>query len=182
MTEPIELQTERLLLRPWSVGDVEDVLAYSQDEEMLRFLPSVPSPFTRTDAEKFVAQRILRSWATSPAFAIVFDSAVIGDIGLGVDVDNAVGDLAYDISRAHWGKGLTTEAAHAVTDLGFKEYGLEKIYAIADLRNRRSWRVMEKLGMTREGILRGAFVARDGTRADDVYYGILRSEWEKARN
>ncbi len=182
MTEPIVLQTERLLLRPWSAGDVEDVLAYSQDEEMVRYLPSVPRPFTRADAEIFIAQRILRSWVTSPSFAIVLDSAAIGGIGLDIDAGNAVGDLAYGISRAHWGKGLATEASRAVIDLGFTKYGLESIYAVSDIRNRGSWRVMEKLDMTRGGVLRSAFLARDGTRADNVHYAILRSEWEAARS
>ena len=46
------------------------------------------------------------------------------------------------------------EAGRAVMDWGFERYGLHKVWAQADLRNRRSWRVMEKLGMTREGVLR----------------------------
>jgi len=69
------------------------------------------------------------------------------------------------------------EAAKAVIQWGFGERGLAKIWAKADPRNRRSWRVMEKLGMTREGLLRGHLKVR-GERVDDVYYGILREEWE----
>ena len=182
MAEPTELRTERLLLRPWSLDDAEDMLAYSQDEEMARYIPGVSQPFTRSDAEQFVAQRILKSWDTSPQFAIVLSSNVIGGIGLDIDVDNAIWDLAYGIAMAHWGKGLTTEAAQAVTDWGFKEYGLEKVLAIADLRNKGLWRVMEKLGLTREGVLRSVTQARDGSRSDKVYYGVLRSEWEAAHD
>ncbi len=180
MTEPTELKTERLLLRPWSAGDVDDFLAYSGDDEMSSFIPGVSRRYTRRDAEEFVAKRIMRSWDTNPSFAMVLDSTVIGGIGLRIDVVNETANLAYGIARAHWGKGLTTEAARAVVDFGFEKYGLEKVFAVADLRNRRSWRVMEKVGMTRDGVLRSHTKVRDG-RSDDVYYCILREEWEANR-
>ena len=69
------------------------------------------------------------------------------------------------------------EAAGAVIDWAFDELALEKVHAKADLRNVRSQRVMERLGMTREGVLRGHTRGR-GERIDDVYYGLLRDEWE----
>ncbi len=180
MAEPSELKTDRLLLRAWSAGDVDDFLAYSKDDEMARFIPGVPKPYARRDAEQYVAKRILRSWETHPSFAMALDSTVVGGIGLSIDVANEVAELHYGIGRAHWGKGLTTEAARAIVAFGFENYGLEKIFAVADLRNRRSWRVMEKVGMTREGILRSHTNVRDG-RSDDVHYGILREEWEASR-
>ena len=173
----VELRTERLLLRPFRLEDVEDVLAYSSDSAWARYLPIVPQPYTRRDAEEFLAGRILASWRTNPTFAIVIDSTVVGGISLGIREDQEIASLGYGIARAHWGKGLVPEAAKAVIDWGFGRYGLAKIYVTADIRNNRSWRVMEKLGMTREGVLRRHRKARDG-RADDVYYGILRDEWE----
>ena len=86
--------------------------------------------------------------------------------------------MGYVLGRPQWGRGLMPEAARAVMDWGFERYGLHKIRAQADLRNRRSWRVMEKLGMTREGVLRGNGKLRD-EHVDEVYYGILRDEWER---
>jgi ribosomal-protein-alanine N-acetyltransferase len=73
-----------------------------------------------------------------------------------------------------------TEAAHAVVDWGFKNLGLAKIFAMADLPNQGSWRVMEKLGMTREGVLRRESIV-NGQPVDDLYYGLLREEWETGR-
>ena len=70
-----------------------------------------------------------------------------------------------------------TEAAGAVVDWGFDEFKLEKVYSWADVENIGSWRVMEKIGMTREGTLRSQGVNR-GVRQDYHYYGILRREWK----
>ena len=72
-----------------------------------------------------------------------------------------------------------TEAVTAVWDCGFDEFGLEKVYSRSDVENVGSWRVMEKIGMKREGTLRSQGVNR-GVRQNYHYYGILRREWERA--
>jgi RimJ/RimL family protein N-acetyltransferase len=97
-----------------------------------------------------------------------------------VDTGNRVAELGYNLTREHWGEGLTPEAATAVVDWGFDAYNLAKVFATADARNERSLRVMEKLGMQHEATLRSHEVRR-GERADVVYYGILREEWEAMR-
>ena len=181
MSDDIELRTERLLLRPFGTADADDVYGYAKDPEWARFLlPMIPQPYTRRDAEEFIARRVVASWSIDSAFAIVLDSVVVGGINLHVDERHEKGELGYSLARAHWGKGLTTEAARAVVDWGFSQLGLAKVYASADLRNTGSWRVMEKTGMTREGILRGHTKTQDG-RADQVFYGVLRAEWEEKR-
>ena len=176
MAERVELKTERLLLRAFRLVDVEDEFEYASDAEWARYLPHVPQPYTRKAAEQRVAGNLLESRETNPTWAIVLNQRVIGGIWL-MDVQNEIGQLGYELSREHWGKGLMTEAARAVINWGFEERRLAKIYASADLRNTRSWRVMEKLGMTREGVLRSHLKGR-GERTDSVYYGVLREEWE----
>ena len=81
MTEPVELRTERLLLRPFKLDDVEDVFTYASDPEWARYLP-VSQPYARQHAEEFVAQRVLASWDTNPVWALVLAGRVIGGIGL----------------------------------------------------------------------------------------------------
>ena len=68
--EPTELETKRLLLRPFRGQDVDDVLAYSNNEEWARFLPHIPQPYTRSHAEQFVAQAVLRRSRASPRHAV----------------------------------------------------------------------------------------------------------------
>ena len=148
------IKTERLILRVFSLVDVEDVLLYASDPEWARFLP-VPQPYTRADAEKFVASQVLQDRTTQPSWAIEHVGSVIGGINIGFDFDNRVGEMGYSIARRFWGKGLTTEAAGAVIEESFSVYpDLNRIRASADERNVGSLRVMEKLGMVREDVLR----------------------------
>jgi ribosomal-protein-alanine N-acetyltransferase len=155
MIVPTELRTERLLLRPFRAGDVDDALAYRNDAEFSRYLPHIPYPFERRHAEAFVALNMSESWETSPTFAIVFEGRVIGTVNLEVDVPARAAMLGYAIGRAWWGRGIATEAARAVMAWGIETYGLTRIWASAELGNVRSHRVLEKLGMQREKVVDG---------------------------
>ena len=178
INEPFRLQTERLLLRSFELSDVDDVFEYSSDPEFHRYF-NRPLPYTYSCAAQYVARQVLLDWSVRPHFAIVIDNKVIGGTGLRVNGQDQVGELGYAIARTHWGQGIATEASSAVMDWGFRTLGLHKVFARADLRNVGSWRVMEKLGMTREGVLRSHVRLRD-EYSDDVYYGILRDEWLSA--
>ena len=180
MTKRLELKTERLLLRPFRLSDIDDVLAYASDPEWAAFYPR---PYDRGAAEYMVARAVLTSWdketAFAAAFAIVLKGRVVGLVSLTVDPEDQTAELGYDIARDMWGQGLATEAAAAVCDWGFRECGLVNVYAGADCRNTRSLRVMDKLGMTREGLHRSARV-KGGERVDVAHYAVLRSEWRGA--
>lgn len=174
---PDIIRTPRLELRPWELGDVEDVLAYAQDEEWGRYLHLLPSPYERVHAEQFVARHVLADRETHPSWAVVFEGAVIGGINLRLDYPSRLGDIGYSIARRHWNQGLMTEAGKSVIDAAFSTLpDLNRIRAFADARNEASQRVMEKLGMTKEGVLRQNRVER-GTILDEAWFGILRSEW-----
>ena len=153
MPRGIRLHTERLLLRPISLDDFSQILTYSQDEEWGRWTPD-PKPYTQRFGEEFVSRKVLAPWETEPRFSVLLDGKVIGGVGLQIDTVNKVGELAYSIDRAYWGKGLIPESARKVIDWGFRDLGLDKISAKTDLRNVSSLRVMEKLGMKREAHLR----------------------------
>jgi len=174
MVERVELRTERLLLRPFALGDVDDVLAYASDDEFRRYYLAA-EVYTRQSAEQEIARRVNDAWEAEAMFAI-------GEVYLTrFDAHNQTAELGYGIAREHWGKGLTPEAACAVVDWGFPTFELAKVWARADLRNQRSWRVMEKLGMQREALLRRHYAER-GERIDSVWYGLLREEWEAFYN
>lgn len=146
-----ELQTARLLLRPFRDSDVDDALAYRADSEFARFLPHIPQPFTRRDAEAFVVQNMTEPWETLPTFAVVLDDHVVGTVNLEIDPASRTAMLGYALARAHWGRGLATEAAGAVVEWAFAVHDLVEIWASTDPANVRSRRVLEKLGMTLVG-------------------------------
>jgi len=174
VAEAPEIRTDRLLLRQFRGRDVDDVFSYSPDPAYGRFIP-VPRPYELHHAEEFVAQAILRP-ASDPMWAIVHDGHVCGAIELDVDKLNARGEIHYAIARNLWRQGVTTEAARAVLRYAFEELHLRRIFARADVRNTGSWRVMEKLGMKREGVLRSNRVVGDES-VDDMLYAILRDEF-----
>jgi RimJ/RimL family protein N-acetyltransferase len=176
----IELRTNRLLLRPFRIEDAGDVFAFARDEEYAYFLVPGPAPSTRAEVETALRDRIRTPWEERACFAITLAGRVIGEVVLEIDRLNGIANLGYGVAREHWGQGLATEAGRAVVDYGFRDLQLAKIYARADPRNLGSIRVLEKLGMQREGLLR-SHVIRRGERVDRVYYGLLRDEWAAGR-
>jgi ribosomal-protein-alanine N-acetyltransferase len=104
---------------------------------------------------------------------------VYSGINLSIDKRHQIAEMGYAIARKHWGNGYATEAARAVVDWAFETFCVAKVSSEANVDNKRSWRVMERIGMTREGVLRSeAPDGRDPNKRQDVaYYGILREEW-----
>jgi ribosomal-protein-alanine N-acetyltransferase len=166
-----KLRTDRLLLRPFEVDDGADALAYRDDEEFARFLPHIPQPFTRRDAEAFVALNMAVEWSRSPTFAVVLEGRVIGTVNLEVDAGARAAMLGFAIGRLWWGQGIATEAARAATTWAIEEFDLVRIWASTDNRNVRSQRVLQKLGMRREALRAQDHVGRDGEPVDEVVYG-----------
>ena len=180
--QPVELKTERMTLRPFNLDDVDDTYAFASDPEWRRYLPGSnwPQSYSRRDAEQWVARQVLTPWETTPMFAIEYGKRVVGWIKLNVDHEREIASIAYALHKEHWGKGLVPEAATALMDWGFTKLGLAKIFAGAEAPNIQSQRVMEKVGMKREALLRSHNIGREG-RVDNVLYGILREEWEGRR-
>ncbi len=179
------IETERLKLRPFTVNDVGDLLEYTNDPEWARYQVNIPPhPYTRKDAEALVAMFSDPSnWETLQIFAIVLEGRVIGEICLNQrdeDRQNERAELVYSLSRQHWGKGLMTEAAWALINWAFQTYSFNRMFATCDPRNIRSIRVMEKLGMSQEGILRN-HLKWNGELRDVMYFSILRHEWLNSR-
>lgn len=178
---PFVINTKRLVLRPLEFGDVDDILAYAADEEWSRYLAGTPQPYRREDAVQFVARQALTDRGGHPAWAVVHEGTAVGGVNIRFYYEHAVAEMGWSIHRRLWGQGLATEAARAVVDAAFSAYTqLRRIGARADARNLASHRVMEKLGMRKEGTLRQARVAR-GECIDETHYGLLRPEWEEIR-
>jgi RimJ/RimL family protein N-acetyltransferase len=172
MTSRTELHTERLLLRPFQPDDVADSLAYRDDLEFARFLPHIPQPFTRRDAEEFVALNMSEPWERSPTFAVVWEGRVIGTVNLEIDIGARTAMLGYAIGRSWWGRGIAAEATRAAMAWGTEAFDPTRFWASTDVRNLRSQRVLEKLGMRRGALRIGHHVGRDGRPIEEVVYGL----------
>lgn len=118
-------------------------------------------------------------WGENPIWAIEIGGDVVGTIHLTVDGGNQIAELGYNVEPANRNHGIATEAARATIDWGFSALNLAKIYARTDAWNEASWRVMEDAGLSREAALRSHH-AHNGGRTDEMWYGILRTEWTGA--
>ena len=89
---------------------------------------------------------------------------------------SARAELGYALGRAHWGQGLMREALVALIDCSFRTMGLRRLEAEVDARNAASARLLNRLGFTKEGLLRQRWVTK-GEVKDVEFYGLLQSEW-----
>lgn len=175
---PQVIATERLILRPFHFDDVDDVYGYAQDPEWSRYLRILPRPYEREHAQQFIARQVLLDRVTHPTWALTLEGVVVGGLNLRFDIPQRSAELGYSVARPHWGKGLCTEAARAVVDAAFGAHpDLVRLHARADADNLASQRVMEKIGMVKEGVLRSSRVER-GEVIDEARFSILRREWE----
>ena len=174
---PERIQTARCLLRPFSTADADDVYAYRRDPEVVRYL-QVAQPFRREDADVFVATQVLSDWHERCVWAMGQDGRVVGGVSLRITRGKRRAEVGYELARWLWGRGLITEAVSAVIDEAFRRLPLIKITATATAANVRSIRLLEKLGMQREALLRQHWV-HGGRVLDEVRYGVLREEWNQ---
>lgn len=172
------LRTTRLVLRPYELADLDALHEYRSHPDWARYL-SLPQPYTRADAARHLAEYVNLDASTHAFWAIEHEGRAVGNIDTERETPRRA--LAgWGIARHLWGSGLTTEAAQAVMDWSFETWPIRRWYAFASADNPGSWRVMEKLGMRREATLRQHRDEREGA-ADEVWYGILRDEWEARR-
>lgn len=176
MAMPEEITTPRLRLRPYRWQDLDDVMLYATDADWARYLP-VPWPYSRRDGERFLASQVLLEAGRASCWAIEHEGRAVGGINLRYWPEHRLAELGYALARSLWGRGLTTEAARAVVRAAFdNDPQLNRVRAAADPRNIGSLRVMDKLGMTREGVLRQNRLFR-GELTDEAWCGVLRSEF-----
>lgn len=174
------LETERLILRPFQRSDAERVAALAGDREIVLNTLSIPHPYTIEDAQQWIArQQESRSSGDAVELAITIrDSGeVAGAIGLMLSDEKRRAELGYWLGREYWGRGLVSEASRELVRYGFHSLGLQRVFAFHFARNQASRRVLERLGMSHEGILR-KHVSKWGEPQDLWVWGILRHEFE----
>jgi RimJ/RimL family protein N-acetyltransferase len=149
---PVALRTPRLLLREWRDDDRDGFAAMCADPEVMRYYPPKPD---RAASDAWIARMCAHNEAHGFAYWAVDlpGAGLIGAIGMtrvgALPFAPAV-EIGWRLAHAHWGRGYATEAARTVLDDGFGRLGLDEIVAFTVPANRRSWQLMERLGMTRD--------------------------------
>jgi RimJ/RimL family protein N-acetyltransferase len=180
--EQASIETRRLLLRRFELSDAADVQRLANDKRVVSNLRSLPYPYEYGEAMRWIGtQQDNFKNGKSANFAITSLNSgdVLGSIGLLIDKVNESAELGYWLGVEYWGNGYCTEAAAAVLQYGFERLKLHRICAHHMLRNPASGRVLQKIGLRREGHLRG-HLKKYGVFEDIVVYGILRDEFPSA--
>lgn len=145
----VTLTTERLILRPWQINDLDDFYEYAKVDGVGQMAGWKPHE-SREESLKILNHFI----EAKRTFAIVYNGKAIGSVGIeefkqaydGRFDDKKYRELGYVLSKDYWGQGIMPEAASAVIRYVFEEVGLDVLFCGHFTRNRQSARVQEKCG------------------------------------
>jgi RimJ/RimL family protein N-acetyltransferase len=176
------LRTERLTLRPATEDDADPTWEYRRLPSVGEWLTQLPTDLTSYRSTFAERERL--------ATTVVVERLghVLGDLMIRVedawaqaevttDAKGAQAELGWALDPAHSGHGYATEAVRALVTYGFTDLGLHRVVASCFLANERSWRLMERLGMRREGHAVGESLHRSGQWLDTVTYAVRDTEW-----
>jgi RimJ/RimL family protein N-acetyltransferase len=177
-----EIETDRLILRPFRKEDAAEVMRLAGDRAIADTTLSIPHPYEEGMAEEWISKH---RYAFDKNKEVTFaatrrsDGALLGAISLMGMTKRHQAELGYWVGKPYWNNGYCTEAARAVVNYAFSDLGLIRVYSCHLRRNPPSGRVLQKIGMTHEGCLRQH--VRKWNKLEDLdLYGILEDEWNEA--
>ena len=185
MTAPdVPIHTSRLILRPFTRGDVDAVFAYRQREDVARYL--FDGEMSRESCAEAVQLRVRQLDLVEEGDRLVLaverreGGEMIGEISLiWRSAPAQQGEIGYILNPNFHGQGYASEAVGALITLGFRRFALHRIFARCDPRNTASYRLMERLGMRREAHFRGHALVK-GAWVDEFIYALLADEWQRS--
>jgi len=176
-----ELAADRIALRRFRPADLTTFVAYRSDPDVARY-QAWDAPFPLADGERMIASLLETHPDTAGewfqyAMVLRSTSELIGDCAAGMDQqDPRQVEIGFTVRPEYQGRGYATEGTRTLLRYLFAARGKHRVTARCDPRNTASARVLERLGMRREGHLREALWAK-GEWADELCYAILDREW-----
>lgn len=174
----INLESDRLFLRPFKINDATRVQELAGNKEVAETTLGIPHPYPIEAAKNWITHHpILIENGTFPlAIILKGEDLLIGTMTIRVEKEHRKGELAYWIGKDYWGNGYATEAAKEVVRFGFDVLKLNRIWAKAMSKNTPSTSLMQKIGMKKEGTLKQDIFKSEAHEDVDIY-GIIKSEW-----
>jgi ribosomal-protein-alanine N-acetyltransferase len=175
LTNPSRIECGLCVLRRWQRDDKRSLIRHANNRRVWRNLRDIfPHPYTESDADAWLDYASVEG--RSPwVFAIDVNGEAAGGISLvpGAEIERHSAEIGYWLGEAFWGRGIATAAVRAITDRGFEETELFRLYGWVFAWNPASMRVLEKAGYRREGVLERSAI-KDGFLIDRVMYAITR--------
>jgi RimJ/RimL family protein N-acetyltransferase len=178
------LETERLLLRPFQESDAVAVERLAGVREVADTTLNIPHPYPAGGGLQWIATHGA-AWARRQNLTLAICSQappndLLGAINLSLSLMHLHGEIGYWIGASSWGHGFATEASRALVAYAFDELGLHRVQGRHFIRNPASGRVLQKLGMSLEGVHRDAY-RRWGAFESVALYAVLAPDWYAAR-
>ncbi|TPW26530.1 GNAT family N-acetyltransferase [Pararhizobium mangrovi] len=176
------LLTERLVLRPPHVEDIDAIADLANDARIATMVSRMPHPYTRKDAVDFV--RNAKKGAIGKcvyAVTLAETGTFCGCCGLDPQPEADTLELGYWLGAPFWGKGYATEAAHALVDMAFRTRDIDRLHARCRVTNAASRRVIEKCGLQYQGETTVASLAL-GRQVPVRWYRLDRTTWISLRS
>ena len=181
------IETERLYLRQWQASDFATFADMNADPEVMQYFPKLLTPkvsdIIANKCQQLIADNGWGLWAVSLKVDEENSGDFIGFVGLNDTHANmsfapAV-EIAWRLSKEHWGQGYATEAARASLNFAFTELGLEEVVSFTAVINKRSQLIMQRIGMTdtQDNFYHPALKSTHPL-AEHVLYKISRQQWE----
>jgi [ribosomal protein S5]-alanine N-acetyltransferase len=173
----VNLRLGRSVVRDWAADDAPSLARHADNWNIwINLRDRFPHPYTEADARGFLAHVTARD--TRTVWAIEVDGEAAGGIGLVLmsDVERVSAEIGYWLGEAFWGRGVMTEAVHAVTTASFRQFDLTRIFALPFADNHGSVRVLEKAGYTLEGRLPQSAI-KNGIVRDQLQFGAYKARW-----
>lgn len=172
------IETERLILRKVKLSDAQDFYELMNDEQIQKYLSGIPTNYIFNMAVDYIGNKMANNYTKSDCYDWgIEDKAthkLIGRITVyKLDHYRRMADLIWYINSNYRNKGYMPEAGKAVVKF-LQTIGFERIEAFADLENIASIKVMEKIGMSFEGVLRKYNCRRDDSLYDVKMYSIIK--------
>jgi ribosomal-protein-alanine N-acetyltransferase len=174
--KPLLIETERLLLRTLTEGDIPELVPLIGDRRVAATTLRIPHPFEEKHAQEFLNSPA-KEGELRLGIRLRSTNALIGGIGLHPYPEHERAELGYWIGVPYWGQGYATEAAGAVVRYGFEHIRLNRIFAGHFKHNPASGNVLLKVGMKYEGCMRQNLL-KWGEFVDVEVYSILRQEFD----
>jgi RimJ/RimL family protein N-acetyltransferase len=168
------IKTKNLLIRKFEFKDWQDVYEYTSDSNVMRYIPE--GVFTEEAAKEFVNKNMGDNAEKFPVL-IMDGNILIGHIVFYKYFGEHTYEIGWVFNPKYHNKGYASEAAQAILKFGFEKMKLHRIIATCQPQNIPSYRVMEKIGMRREGYFKKC-IPKGNEWWDEYYYAILEEEWK----
>lgn len=182
--EAVTLRGTHVRLEQLAPGHADDLLESLSDEEIWRYLPTLP-PGSREEMAAYIESLLHRQWQgiqtawaqVDPETGTAFGVTTYHDVD---PVNRSVGIGHTMLDPRRWRTGVNTEAKLMLLERAFEVLGAEKVFWYTDIRNQRSQNAIARLGASRDGLIRHQRLRPDGTWRDTVVFAMTADEWPAA--